>query len=468
MSVIRFGTDGWRARMGRDFSFRNVRIFARAYGRLMRRRHPGRDLKIIVNFDTRFLSSQFAQETARLFSLMGIETMLPNRDAPLPAVALAVVQKNCLGAVNFTASFNKPIFNGIKVFNQAGAPAMPSETALIEDEIDRIAPHFTFKPRYANNALIGSVDVRTPYISYIEEVIDFSKIRSAGMSIVVDNLFGASRDYLDYLLSHNGIEIHSIHNFPYASFGGVVPSCDRDNLRDLAQTVRDRGADIGLATDIDGDRFGIVDTQGRFICANKIMPPLIEYLISVRKMDGGIVKSISTTDTINRVADYYLRKVHVTPVGFKYLADMMRRRRSFIGVESTNGASLNRTITIKDGILFNLLVLEMLAHHKLDLTRLFDHFYQKFPPLYNHEASMPKTSERASKLEELVQGRGDGPSGYPVRDVVKIDGVKYLFDDGWLLLRESGTHDVIRLYSEASTRKKAREMVRLGRMLLGQ
>ena len=466
MSVIRFGTDGWRARMGRDFTFNNVRIFAQAYANHLKKTNAGKDLKVLVNYDTRFLSKQFAIETAKLFSLHGIGTLLPSRDAPLPAVSLSAIKNRCIGAINFTASFNKPIYNGIKVFNQRGAPAMPSLTALLEGEIDKTADHFQFKPRYADNRMIETIDVSLPYIKYIESLVDFDLIRESGLAIVVDNLYGASRGYLDYLLEKNGIEIESIHNFPYSSVGAVVPSCDSENLQDLSTLVIERGADLGLATDIDGDRFGILDNRGRFVCANQIVPPLIEYLITVRKMEGGIVKSISTTDTVRHVADYYLRRVYVTPVGFKYLADMLCRRKTFIAVESTNGASLNQGITIKDGILFNLLVAEMLAHYRLDLIQVLHNFYLKFPKLYSREVSIRRTPRVADKLARLLTRKRFTFEGRKLREVNQIDGIKFIFEDGWLLLRESGTSDVVRVYAESPMQKMSRELISRGRELL--
>ena len=215
-------------------------------------------------------------------------------------------------------------------------------------------------------------------------------IKRAHLKIIVDNLYGTSRDYLDRLLSDYGIEITAIHNYSDSYFGGVIPSCNKSNLRELARLVVSKGTDIGLATNIDSDRFGVIDCRGRFIDANLIMPPLIEYLITVRKMSGDIIKSISSTDQITRVADYYQRKVHETPVGFKFLADMLSSRSAFIGVESTNGAALNSVIPCKDGILFNLLITEMLAHYQLPMPLLLSNFSKRFPPLFNREIQVVK------------------------------------------------------------------------------
>jgi len=452
--------------MGRDFSFRNVRIFAQAYVNFLKQKYEGKELSLIVNYDTRFLSKQFALETSKIFSIHGVKTLIPSRDAPLAAISLAIIKDKFSGGVNFTASFNKPIYNGIKVFNHKGAPALPSETLLIEKEANQIYKNFTFKPQYADNELIENIDVRGLYIKYIEDIVNFDLIKDSGIVIVVDNLYGASREYLDYVLDKNNIDIMSIHNFPYSSVGAVIPSCNSENLRELSQLVCKKKADIGLATDIDGDRFGIVDSKGKFIDANIIMPPLIEYLITVRKMSGGIVKSISTTNNIKKVADYYLRKVYSTPVGFKYLADMLSKRKAFIAVESTNGASLNNTITIKDGILFNLLVTEMLAYYKLDMEKVLGNFYLKFPKLYNKEIAINKNKFIEDSYGKLLGRKQFNLENFDLQQINYVDGIKFISKDSWLLLRESGTNNVIRIYAESPKLKITKDLIKMGRRLL--
>jgi phosphoglucomutase len=230
--------------------------------------------------------------------------------------------------------------------------------------------------------------------------------------------------------------------------------------------VVERRADIGLATDIDGDRFGIIDSKGRFLNSNAIMPPLIEYLIKVRKMDGGIIKSISTTNNIQRVADYYLREVYTSPVGFKYLAHMLGSKKTFIAVESSNGASLNRKITIKDGILFSLLVTEMLAYYKVEMDRVLSNFYTRFPKMYDIEITVPKTHHTESRYNKLLIRKKFNFKGLQLRKRVYIDGIKFIFDDAWLLIRCSGTNDLIRVYAESTSLKQTRNLIKVGRSFI--
>lgn len=468
MSVIKFGTDGWRARMGEDFSFKNVRIFAQAYANFIKRRCKHKNPQLVVNHDTRFLSDKFAHEVAKIFSINGIKTYLPERDAPLAPVALAILRHRCCGGVNITASFNKPIDNGVKVFTNKGVPALPDDTREIEKEVRKIQDGFCFKPQYQDTDMIETIDVRPEYIAYLEELIDFELIRGSGIKIIVDNLYGTSREYLDFILSEHNIDVVSIHGFPYADFGGVVSSCDQDKLKDLSKVVVEHQADIGLATDIDGDRFGIVDSRGRYLESNIIMPPLIEYLIKVREMEGGIVKSISTTANVRKVAEYYLRKVYSTPVGFKFLAEILQSRKAFVAVESSNGASLNGRIKIKDGILFSLLITEMLAYHKLQMDKVLEDFYFRFPHLYSREITIRKNDRIEKGFRKLLKKKSFDFSSLQLKlkAVDYVDGIKFRFDDSWLLIRESGTNPVFRIYAESDSLKFTKSLIKVGRSLI--
>jgi phosphoglucomutase len=468
MSVIKFGTDGWRAKMGGDFSFENVRVFAQGYANFLKSKKRSKEINIILNYDTRFLSRRFADEAAKILSLNGIHAHIPNRDVPLAPISLSIIQNKLDGGVIFTASFNRPIFNGIKVFNHKGAPALPSQTIRIEQGIEKIEKTFRFKPQYAEDDLINDINVKENYIKYLENIIAFDSIRDSGMQIIVDNLYGTSREYLDYVLSENGIDVLTLHSFPYSSSGwdNLISSCTEGNLRELSQMVVERGAHIGLATDIDGDRFGLVDSKGRYLSSNVIMPPLIEYLINVRGMEGGIVKSITTTNNIRRVAEYYSRDIYTTPVGFKYLAHVLSLKKTFIGVESSNGASLNRKITIKDGVLFSLLVAEMLAYYKLDMGRILDDFYTRFPKMYNIEISLPRNERTETRLNDLLDRKKFQFEGLRLKRREYVDGIKFIFDDAWLLIRNSGTNELVRLYAESTSLKQTKALIKAGRSLI--
>ncbi len=467
VSVIRFGTDGWRARMGTEFTFDRVRLFAVAYARVLKRANRDQRIRVLVNYDTRFLSDRFALETAKVLYSCGIDAQMTDRDTPLPALGLTVIQKKLHGAVTFTASFNEPIYNGIKLINQHGRPAMPSETAILEKEIDHLADTFHHQPRYIPENFAEIVDPRDDYFIHLKELVNFEIIRNAGLKIIVDNLYGTSREYLDRILEENGIPVFSLHGFPYSSFGEIVPYCTASNLSELSREVVRQSAHVGLATDIDGDRFGIVDHQGTFLSANQVMPILMEYLIQVRGFGGAVVKSIATTDLIDRVCEAYRCPLYITPVGFKHVAEMMSARKAFLGVESTNGAAINRGALIKDGILFSLLFAEMLAYHRTTFDGLLKAFYSRYLRLVQKEVSIKTSLSRLKQLENLCENGELGRLGVKPDKTLFTDGLKLIFSKSWLLIRSSGTHGVLRVYSEASTRAKATSLVALGRTLLG-
>lgn len=465
MSSINFGTDGWCAEMGRDFTFENVRIFARAYSDYLKNRFKG-DIRIIVNFDTRFLSSRFAEEVVKVLSLNKIQSFLPERDTPTPAISLFVSKQGFKGAVNFTGGEKGPIYNGVKILNEKGAPFLPSETKKIEDIISELSGSFNFKPQYTKINHMDFMKIRTAYFKYLEKTVNFEVIRQSGLKIIIDNLYGSSRDYLDFIINMNGLETISIHNFQNFSFGGLSPACGRESLNELASVVLKNNSDIGLATDINGSRFGIINSKGVYVEPEKVLPPLIEYLIKERKMKGGLLKSVSATDNIRNVAEHYMRNVYECPVGFKYLADEMEKRKVFIALEGLSGGTLNAGGKIRDGILFNLLILEMVAFYGIGIDDIIESFYSRFPKLFKSESEIRIENVDLKKAASVLYGKRIDLKGLKLVRYDRTDGIKYIFENSWLLIRRSGTENVFRIYAESSKRKITTELIRFGRGLI--
>ncbi len=451
--------------MGRDFTFKNVRIFARAYSEYLKTRYKG-DIRIIVNFDTRFLSSRYADEVIKVLSLNKIHSFIPERDTPIPAISFFVSKQRFNGAVNFTAGIKGPIFNGIKILNEKGAPELTSETKKIERIIKKLPESFSFKPQYTKTDYVNYINPRNPYLKYIEKIVDFELLRESGIKVIVDNLYGSSHDYLDFILNANGVDTISIHNFPYSSFGNLIPDCSKESLKELSSIVLKNKADMGLATDISGNRFGIVNSKGVYIEPEKILPPLIEYLIKERKMKGGVIKSVSATENIRNVAEHYLRKVHECPVGFKYLADEMERRKVFIALEGANGGTLNAGGKIRDGMLFNLLISEMVAFYGMGLDDIIESFYSRFPKLFKDETEVRFENIDLKRIDRVLSGKGIDTKGFNPVKFDHMDGIKIHFDNSWLLIRRSGTEDVFRIYAESIKRKITTSLIRLGRELI--
>ncbi|MCK4888896.1 MAG: hypothetical protein KAS97_03135, partial [Candidatus Aminicenantes bacterium] len=389
----------------------------------LKSRYKG-DIRIIVNFDTRFLSSRYADEVIKVLSLNKIKSFIPERDTPIPAISFFVSKQMFNGAVNFTGGIKGPIFNGIKILNEKGAPELHSETEKIERIIRNSPELFSFKPQYTQTSYVNYINPRNSYLKYIEKIVEFELIRESGLKIIVDNLYGSSRDYLDFILNVNGIDTISIHNFPYSSFGNLIPDCSKESLKELSSIVLKNKADMGLATDIGGNRFGIINSKGVYIEQEKILPPLIEYLIKERKMKGGVIKSVSATENIRNVAEHYLRKVHECPVGFKYLADEMDRRKVFIALEGANGGTLHAGGKIRDGILFNLLISEMVAFYGMGLDDIIESFYSRFPKLFKSETEVRVQNIDLKKIDRVLSGKGLKTKGFNPLKFDHMDGIK--------------------------------------------
>ncbi|MDH5467743.1 MAG: hypothetical protein OEY25_10025, partial [Candidatus Aminicenantes bacterium] len=359
--MIRFGTSGWRAVMGEEFTFQNVRTVVQAIANYLKKKFPDRKVSVLVNYDTRFLSERYAFEAAKVFSHNQIHVFLADRDAPTQAMAYQILRREAQGGINFTASFNPPEYNGLKFNTEAGAPALPEETDKIEKEIKPLEKQYSFCPYYPRTEYVEEIDLQDDYLCFIQDKIDFELIRGSKLKIAVDLLYGTSREYLDEILEENHIPVEEIHGFVDPYFGGIAPSCSEKNLGELKTLVLEKGCHLGIATDADGDRFGIVDEKGNFIVPNFIISLLLGYLISSRKWKGGVARSVATTHLIDRIARKYGFPLFKTPVGFKYLADLFLKDKIIFGGEESACVAIKDHLPEKDGIFAGLLVAEMMA-----------------------------------------------------------------------------------------------------------
>lgn len=465
--MIRFGTSGWRAVMGEEFTFRNVRIVVQAIARILKQKFSGRDIAVVVNYDTRFLSDRYAAEASRLLSQNRIRVYLADRDAPSQAMAWQIIRRGCQGGINFTASFNPPEYNGLKFNVETGAPALPAVTDRIEREAARLAAGFRFSPSYTQSGYVSRIDLQADYLAFLRDKIDFAAIRASGLKVGVDPLFGTSREYLDEILEENDIPIEEIHGYVDPYFGGVTPSCTEENLAELKALVRSRKCQLGLATDADGDRFGILDEKGGFVSQNLILAMLLHYVIARRGWRGGVARSVTTTHLIDRVARRHGLTLFKTPVGFKYMADLFLKGRIIFGGEESACLALKDHLPEKDGIFAGLLVTEMTAVTGRTLTELRRDLFRDYGRMVGIQKDVPLTPAREKKLRRLIAAPPARLGARKVEAVETIDGIKLDFEgDDWFLLRFSGTEPLIRCYAEAGTRPALDELVRRGLELL--
>ena len=461
--MIKFGTSGWRAVMGDEFTFQNVRIVVQAAANYVKSRFPGQAVSVAVNYDTRFLSERFASEAAKILSKNRIHVFLADRDAPSQALAYQIIKRKCQGGINFTASFNPPEYNGLKFNTETGAPALPSVTDRIEEEIERLKKDFTSAAYYPQTEYITKINLQADYLEYLQTKIDFEAIRRSGIKIGVDLLYGTSREYLDEILEENGIPIEEIHGYVDPYFGGVIPSCTEENLRELKHLVREKKCNLGLATDADGDRFGILDQGGNFIHQNYVLAMLLQYLVAGKGWRGGVARSVTTTHLIDRIARKYDLPLYKTPVGFKYIADLFLQDKIIFGGEESACIAVKDHLPEKDGIFAGLLVAEMVAVAGKSLADIQKALFKEFGGMVGGQRNVPRTPEREKKLRELSLHPPARLGDRKVEAVETIDGIKLDFaNDSWLLLRFSGTEPVIRCYAEAETARDLDKLMKMG------
>lgn len=455
--------------MGDEFTFQNVRIVVQAicnYLKIEGKTQRG----VLVGYDTRFLSERFAREAAKVLSHNRIVCFLSNRDAPTPAISYEIIRRNLDGAINFTASHNPPEYNGLKFSAEDGAPALPEITERIEQQIRKLEQEKQHPVYYAEESYIHEVDISEPYLKLLASKVNFDMIARSGLIIAVDPLFGTARDYLDRLLIEHGCPCEVIHNFKDPYFGGYSPECSEQNLAELRTTMLRKGCHLALATDGDADRFGILDRSGDFIAPNYVLALLLRYLLRTRpQLKGGVARSVATTHLLDRLAARNSIELFETPVGFKFIGELLIGGKIVMGGEESAGFTMSQHLPEKDGILACLLVAEMTAEASQSLSEMIEGMYAEIGPLYNHRLNLKLNPQHSERLNRQLEKPPEILNGRKVVSVNKTDGVKLLFEDGsWLLMRPSGTEPLIRLYAEAPTREGLAGLLDAGRSYIAR
>src|SRR5690348_1811314 len=448
---IKFGTSGWRAVMAEEFTFANVRRAVTGVARYVAGQKP-QGARILVGRDPRFLGEAFCDQAAQILIEHGITPLVITQAAPTPAIAFEVIRLRSSDLINFTASHNPPEYNGIKFSTPDGAPALPEVTRQIEASVpsDGAEP-----PRLAAHAATPakeSVDVRPAYLARLREIVDLEAIRKANLKIAFDPLWGAARSYPDRLLREAGVTVSTVHDTRDVLFGGHAPEPDDHLLEPLREKMRETKAHIGIATDGDADRFGIVDEDGTFLQPNYVIALLFDYLVENRGWKNGVGKSVATTNLINALAKHHNVDLHETPVGFKYIGELIKQDKIAIGGEESAGLSIRYHVPEKDGILAGLLCCEMVARRKQSLGRQLQTLFVKVGSFYPMRENFRLTPEVKEKFTEKLRLDPQTFAGHKVSEVVRKDGLKLVLDDSsWVCYRLSGTEPVVRVYSEASS-----------------
>ncbi|WP_026443198.1 phosphoglucomutase/phosphomannomutase family protein [Pseudacidobacterium ailaaui] len=445
---IKFGTSGWRAIVAEEFTLANIRRAVTGIAKYVTSQ-PGPHT-VLVGRDPRFLGEIFVAEAAKMLAANGVTPVLIPEAAPTPAIAYAVRTRKTGGSINFTASHNPPEYNGIKYSTSDGAPALPEVTSQIEAYIADLGESVPAPPE--SNQKFEETDVRPDYLKRLAELVDLKAIQKAGIKVVCDPFWGAGRGYASQLLAENGVSVATVHDYRDVLFGGHAPEPDDHLLADCKAKMKETGAAIGIATDGDADRFGVVDADGTFIQPNYIIALLFDYLVETRGWKNGVAKSVATTNLINALAEHHNVQLYETPVGFKYIGALIDQDKIAIGGEESAGLTIRSHVPEKDGIIAGLLVAEMVAVRGKSVGQQLRELFAKVGSFYPLRENFRLTPEVKEKFTEKVKYDPQDLGGRKVTQVVRTDGLKLVLDDGsWVCYRLSGTEPVVRVYSEART-----------------
>ncbi len=463
---IRFGTSGWRAVIADEFTFAGVRTVTEAICRHFSAYENPSKL-MIVGHDTRFLGERFAAECADVITANGFRVLLCDSPVPTPALSHAIRTQKAICGINFTASHNPPEYNGMKLSTGDGAPALPEVTRDVEG---LIAKSFDTPSEKGSSSQPEKYEVLAPrplYLKDLETKIDFGVIAKAHGRYVYDPLWGTGRGYLDQALRDHGLQVHTLHDWRDVLFGGRAPEPEASHLEELRQTVLSQGASLGLSTDGDSDRFGVIDANGTFITPNQLIALLFDYLEESRDWSGGVARSVATSHLVDRVAKARGVPVYETPVGFKYIGELINQDKIVLGGEESAGLSIKGHYPEKDGILACLLAAEAVAARGLSLTEQLNALYARVGKVESGRIGVSLTPELMSRLSEKLSEEPSDIGGRRIEQTNRLDGVKFIFADGsWLLLRPSGTEPLVRIYAESESAENLEVLLEQGRKYL--
>jgi alpha-D-glucose phosphate-specific phosphoglucomutase len=485
--MIRFGTSGWRGIVSDEFTFSNVRKVAHAaagsikespevghnsdeYRQFLAGTAPSRVPTVVVGYDTRFLSEDFAREVASVFANDGVRTLFSAADLPTPAAAWAVLAHKAVGGVMITASTNPANYNGFKWMPYWGGAASPEITNDLERRVELMGDHSVktmSDERSVKESWTETLDFRKSYFDQLESLLDVKAIKKAKLKVAVDVMHGSGRRYLrPFLEERLGVEVVALHEDRDVLFGGIAPEPAPSTLAEL---VKKKKLDLGLACDGDGDRFGILDAGGEYIPANDVIALAYEHLVVNRGQQGKAARSVMTSHFIDAVAKSHGSETRETPVGFKFLSELLRSGTFLLAGEESGGLSIRGHVPEKDGLLACLLMLELVAFEKKNLGFVRGRLQKKLGEFHN--SRMNVRMERLRQIIELEDRLKVKPplelAGASVWRVDQTDGFKFILRDGaWLGLRSSGTEPVFRVYAEAHSAKRLNDMLEAGKKLL--
>ena len=461
--MIKFGTGGWRAVIGEDFTKANIRLVAAALARRMKREGVAED-GICVGYDRRFLSKEALIWFCEVLAGEGIRVFFVNMSCPTPQIMFTVKEKKLPYGAMVTASHNPAIWNGIKLFTFGGRDAAQDVTEAIQEEANSLNEadirDMGFEEAKVTDA-VTIIDPRDAYLDSILKQVNTDAIRKRRLRIVLDPMFGVSLSGLQTILYSCRCDIDVINDRHDAFFGRHLPAPNPDTLVDLQYAVKEHGADVGIATDGDADRLGIIDEKGRYVTANEILALLYNYLLEYKGWRGAAVRNIATTHLLDRIAAAYGQECIEVPVGFKHISAGMEAHDALIGGESSGGLTVRGHISGKDGLYAASLLVEMLSVSGKKLSELLQDLYDRYGEMHTAEYDWALTPENKERIAQLILTEKQLPDlGRKVEKISYMDGCKVYLEDGWVIVRFSGTEPRVRIFAEGRTEEEARKTVR--------
>jgi phosphomannomutase len=459
MTAIKFGTDGWRGVIAEDFTFSNARIVAQAIARYVIRCQDARK-GVIIGYDHRFASDAIAAAAAEVVSASGTPVFLTDKPCPTPAVSLLVKQRGAAGGLMITASHNPYQWNGIKYKASYGSSALPSIVAQIEEDLDVVQKQ-SAPPLPPRKNLIQSLEPRAPYLDTLEKLVDWKRLRDAGFRFVTDPMHGSAAGLLPKLFRRNGISCDEIRGTRDPRFGGVHPEPIEPHIEALRKAVLVGKYDAGLCADGDGDRIGAIDRDGAFVNPHQIFALLVWHLAGTRNLPGDIAKTFSVTKLIDKLAVKFGRKLHETPIGFKYICELMLEQNILIGGEESGGIGTNLYIPERDATVSALFLAELMAWHGKSLGELLAALHAEFGEYHYGRVDLDlKPGQKEKAIAHFSDGKLSRILDFPIVRREDLDGIKvYLGEAGWVMVRASGTENLLRVYCETSKPETTRRVL---------
>ncbi|WP_342756920.1 phosphoglucomutase/phosphomannomutase family protein [Kineothrix sedimenti] len=469
--MIKFGTGGWRAVIGDEFTKANIQLLAKALSDKMKAENAAEE-GIVIGYDRRFLAKEAMQWAGRVFAAEGITAYLINKSSPTPLIMFYVMKHEFPYGMMVTASHNPAVYNGIKVFTAGGRDANEEQTKEIEEYIDRLSPEDVKEMEYDEAVAAGLIREIYPLNEYLDDIIaavNMEAIRGCGLKVVLDPLYGVSETSLSTILLTARCEVITIHDRHDTLFGGKLPSPSVATLRPLQNAVIDNRADIGIATDGDADRIGVIDDTGRFLHPNDILVLLYYYLVRYKGWEGPVVRNIATTHMLDKVAEKFGQKCYEVPVGFKHISSKMYATGAIIGGESSGGLTVRGHINGKDGIYAAALLAEMIAVTGKKLSDIYKEIEEECGSIFMEERDYKFTQEKKEQMHKLLMEDKQLPKlPFEVEKVSYLDGSKVYFKNGgWVVGRFSGTEPLIRVFCEMPNLEDAKKICDIYEDFLG-